>query len=123
EFGDYYEAAHRVGGDYFDYVELADGRVAIAVGDVAGKGVPAALLMARLYSASRYHLLTKATPAKALSGLNSEIASSGLGHRFITCIVAVVDPVAHRVSFANAGHLPPLLRNAANEVEPIGQKL
>ncbi|MGH7129631.1 MAG: GAF domain-containing protein, partial [Planctomycetaceae bacterium] len=61
EFYDYYEAAIRVGGDYFDYIHLPNGRVAVALGDVAGKGVPAALLMARLYSSARFHLLTRPT--------------------------------------------------------------
>ncbi|MEI2700398.1 MAG: SpoIIE family protein phosphatase [Microthrixaceae bacterium] len=50
EFADYYEPAHRVGGDYFDYIRLPNGNLAITVGDVAGKGVPAALLMARLHA-------------------------------------------------------------------------
>ncbi|MDQ3329766.1 MAG: FHA domain-containing protein, partial [Planctomycetota bacterium] len=79
EFFDHYEAAQRVGGDYFDYVELADGRIAVTVGDVAGKGVPAALLMARLFSSARYQLLTRPTPGEALGSLNSEIARTALG--------------------------------------------
>ncbi len=111
EFCDYYEAAHQVGGDYFDYVELPDGRVAVAIADVAGKGIPAALLMARLYSATRYHLLTESDLGRALSNLNRDISTSGLGHRFITCVLAIIDPVAGEVSLANAGHLSPLLRH------------
>jgi phosphoserine phosphatase RsbU/P len=122
EFFDYYEAAHRVGGDYFDYIPLPDGRVVAALGDVAGKGVPAALLMARLYSSARYHLLTKPTIAEALGGLNGEIASSGLGHRFITFVLAVVDPSSHELTLANAGHLPPLLRDGRKKVHMVGRK-
>ncbi|MBM80207.1 MAG: protein serine phosphatase [Planctomycetaceae bacterium] len=121
-FFDHYEAAQRVGGDYFDYITLPDNRVAVAIADVAGKGVPAALLMARLYSSARYHLLTQPTVAGALSGLNSEIASSGLGRRFITCVLAVVDSEKHELTLANAGHLPPLRRTADGNVVPIGQK-
>lgn len=116
EFSDYYEAAQHVGGDYYDYVELPDGRVAICVADVAGKGVPAALLMARLYSAVRYHLLTKPTVAAAMSGLNAEIATSGLGHRFITCALTVIDPKEHHLTLVSAGHLPPVRRNLSGEV-------
>ena len=63
EFHDFYEAAQRVGGDFFDYVQLPDGRLAVTVGDVAGKGLPAALLMARIYSDTRYELLARPTPA------------------------------------------------------------
>jgi serine phosphatase RsbU (regulator of sigma subunit) len=122
EFFDHYEAAQRVGGDYFDYVELPDGRVAVTVGDVAGKGVPAALLMARLFSSARYQLLTRATPGEALSALNAEIARTALGHRFITCLFAVLDPKAQTVTVANAGHMAPLIRAADGSVAPLGQK-
>jgi len=119
DFADFYEAAQHVGGDYYDYIELPDGRIAITVADVAGKGVPAALLMARLYSAARYHLLTKATPAEAMSGLNSEIATSGLGHRFITCAMAVLEPAKHEIVLVSAGHLPPIARDLEGNVEQI----
>ena len=88
-FFDYYQAARQVGGDYYDYVQLPGGRFAVIVGDVAGKGMPAALLMARLYSSARYQLLTSAAPGKAISGLNQEIVSSGLGHRFVTFLVMI----------------------------------
>lgn len=119
DFADFYEAAQHVGGDYYDYIELPDGRIAVTVADVAGKGVPAALLMARLYSAARYHLLTKDTPAEAMSGLNSEIATSGLGHRFITCAMAVLDPGKHEIVLVSAGHLPPIARDLEGHVEQI----
>jgi serine phosphatase RsbU (regulator of sigma subunit) len=122
EFFDHYEAAQRVGGDYFDYVELADGRIAVTVGDVAGKGVPAALLMARLFSSARYQLLTRPTPGEALAALNSEIARTALGHRFITCLFAVLDPKQQTVTVANAGHMAPLVRTADGEVRAFGQK-
>ncbi len=119
DFADYYEAAQHVGGDYYDYIKLPDGRIAVTVADVAGKGVPAALLMARLYSAARYHLLTKETPAEAMSGLNSEIATSGLGHRFITCAMAVLEPKKHEIVLVSAGHLPPIARDLEGNVEQI----
>ncbi|MDP1797761.1 MAG: PP2C family protein-serine/threonine phosphatase, partial [Planctomycetaceae bacterium] len=121
EFADYYEPAHRVGGDYFDYIRLPNGNVAITVGDVAGKGVPAALLMARLHASARYHLLSAATAAEALTSLNQEIATSGLGFRFITLAIAIINPQKHELDLANAGHLPPLIRNTRREVIAIGQ--
>lgn len=121
EFSDYYEAAQSVGGDYFDYVALPQGRVAIAIADVAGKGIPAALLMARLYSAARYHLLTHASVAEAMTGLNAEIASSGLGFRFITCVLAVLNPSRHELTLANAGHQPPLRRTAGGTVDALAK--
>ena len=119
-FSDYYEPAQRVSGDYFDYIQLPDGRMAVALADVAGKGVPAALLMARLYSSVRYHLLSHSDVNSAMAGLNAEISVSGLGHRFITCVLIVIDPVRNQLTLVNAGHLPPLRRNTAGLVEAIG---
>ncbi|MHC4880321.1 MAG: SpoIIE family protein phosphatase [Planctomycetota bacterium] len=119
DFADFYEAAQHVGGDYFDYVSLPDGRMAVTVADVAGKGVPAALLMARLYSAARYHLLTADTVANAMAGLNSEISVSGLGHRFITCAILVIDPRKHTVTLVSAGHLAPIRRDLNGNVQLV----
>jgi serine phosphatase RsbU (regulator of sigma subunit) len=120
-FYDYYEPAQSVGGDYFDYVPLPEGRVAIAVADVAGKGVPAALLMARLYSTARYQLLTHATPSEAMAALNREMSASGLGFRFITAVVAVLDPERDELTLSNAGHPPPLVRHADGTIEPVSK--
>ena len=122
EFADFYEAALRVGGDFFDYIVLPDGRVAITLGDVAGKGVPAALLMARLFSSARLYLLTRPTVAGAMTGLNAEIASSGLGHRFVTCVMIILDPQKHEMIIANAGHMAPLLRSSGGDVTAIGHE-
>ncbi len=122
EFADYYEPAHRIGGDYFDYITLPSGDIAVALGDVAGKGVPAALLMARLHASARYHLLSATNPAEAMTSLNAELAHSGLGFRFITLVMAVFHLKSHTIHVANAGHLPPLLRRANGSVEAIGMK-
>ncbi len=119
EFYEYYEAARGVGGDFYDYVPLPGGRVAIGLGDVAGKGVSAALLMARMYSAARFELLTKPTPSDAMTGLNQQLVSGGMGHRFVTMVIVVVDPATHRLTLVNAGHLLPLLRRAGGTVEKI----
>lgn len=123
EFFDFYEAAQRVGGDFFDYVPLPDGRLAVTVGDVAGKGVPAALLMARIYSDARYELLARPTPADAMTGINASVCSGGLGHRFITMAFLVLDPKTHTLTIVNAGHLPPLLRSKRGQVKPLGTEL
>jgi serine phosphatase RsbU (regulator of sigma subunit) len=120
-FADYYEAALRVGGDYFDYVALPDGRIAIAVADVAGKGVPAALLMARLYASTRFQLLTTEDTALAVTQLNAEIATSGLGHRFVTFLVMVLHPARHELTIVNAGHPPPILRRDDGTLSPLAR--
>jgi len=119
QFSDYYEAALRVGGDYFDYLSLPGNRIAVAMGDVAGKGIPAALLMARLYSSTRFHLLTQPTIAEAVDGLNAEIASSGLGFRFITFVVVILDPNDTELTVVNAGHLPPLVRTTEGTIRSL----
>ncbi|HVW01464.1 MAG TPA: SpoIIE family protein phosphatase, partial [Planctomycetaceae bacterium] len=120
EFYDFYEAALGVGGDFFDYVALPNGKLAVALGDVAGKGVPAALLMARLYSMARYQLLAEPTAARTLTALNAGLASSGLGHRFVTFVAAILDPMLHQATVVNAGHMPPLLVRKTGEVQPVG---
>jgi pSer/pThr/pTyr-binding forkhead associated (FHA) protein len=120
EFFDFYEAAQRVGGDFFDYVALPDGRVAISVGDVAGKGLPSALLMARICADARACILTKPSPAEALFSLHQSVVSSGSGGRFVTMLLAVLDPQTHSISLVNAGHLPPLLLRADGTVERVG---
>lgn len=120
EFSDYYKAAHRIGGDYFDYIDLPSGKLAVALADVAGKGVPAALLMAKLYSMVRHALLTHSSLAEATNSLNAVISTKGMAERFITCILAVIDAENHKLSIANAGHLPPIRRNAGGRVEMIG---
>lgn len=120
DFFDFYEAAQRVGGDFFDYIPLPGGRIAISVGDVAGKGMSAALLMARIYSDTRYELLARPTPAEAMQSLNAGVCSSGIGHRFITMAFVVLDPKEHTLTIVNAGHLPPLVRTAKGQVKQIG---
>jgi sigma-B regulation protein RsbU (phosphoserine phosphatase) len=121
EFFDYYEPAQRVGGDYFDYIQLNDGRIAIALADVAGKGIPAALLMARLYSSVRLHLFSQPTPAKALSALNAEIHAQGMGHRFVTFVLLTLDPLRHETTIVNAGHLPPIVRTVDGQSSSVGR--
>jgi len=123
KFYDFYEAALEVGGDYFDYIQLSEGRVAVLLGDVAGKGVPAALLMAKLSASARFQMLSRSDVGKALDGLNAEINTRGLGHRFVTLVVAVLDPHRHEVTIANAGHLPPLLRKPDGTVTELGHEV
>lgn len=120
EFADHYQAAQSIGGDYFDYVRLPDGRLAVVIGDVAGKGVPAALLMARLHASARYHLFSASSANQALNSLNFEMANSGLGYRFITLSIALLDPKTHELELASAGHLPPILRHQGKKAEFVG---
>lgn len=120
EFFDYYEPASELGGDYFDYIPLPGGRLAVVVADVSGKGVAASLLMAKLSSEVRYTLASEAQPARALDRLNATLAQGGWEDRFVTLVLAVIDPAAHEITVVNAGHLPPLWRQKDGRVVAVG---
>ncbi len=110
EFYAHYEPANEVGGDYYGFVPLPEGRLAVTVGDVAGKGVSAALLMAKLSSDTRFSLLTETDYGRAIAKLNDllhEFASPL--DRFVTFCAAILDPVRHTVTMVNGGHQSPLL--------------
>ena len=121
-FFHFYEPANQIGGDYYDYVLLSDQRIAVAVGDVSGKGIAAALLMAKLSSEVRYHLASQTDLTAAVANINATFTRSDWQDRFITFVVAVIDPVSHQLTLVNAGHMPPLLRRSGGQVEPIGQE-
>ena len=121
-FFDYYEAARKVGGDYYDYVPLPNGRLAVVLGDVAGKGVSAALIMARLSSDVRFGLATEPDAAIAMTKINASFASHDWQDKFVTMIVAIIDPSDHSMTIVSAGHMPPMLRRAAGGVEEIGDE-
>ena len=120
-FFDYYRAANQVGGDYYDYSPLADGRFGVVVADVAGKGVSAALLMARLSSEVRFWLASERDPAKAVDRMNGAFARNDWQDRFVTGVLAVVDPQSNSMTIVNAGHMPPLLRHSGGTVEAVGE--
>lgn len=105
----FYKAANHIGGDYFDYIHLADGRVAIVVADVVGHGVAAAMFMAKLSAETRFCLASIPDLAKAIEKLNDRMSRLHV-ERFITFLVIVVDPTSESVSIVNAGHMAPLVR-------------
>jgi serine phosphatase RsbU (regulator of sigma subunit) len=113
EFYSHYSPAQTVGGDYYDFIALPGGRVAVVLGDVAGKGVPAALLVAKLSSEVRFCLLTVPSLAQAVCLLNEQMTNGGMGDRFVTLAVMVIDPDTHTVTIVNAGHMSPKLLRAA----------
>lgn len=119
QFFAFYEPARQLGGDYYDYVTLLDGRVAVVIGDVAGKGISASLLMARLSAQTRHCLGSRSSPAEALRRLNMAFCESGWDDRFVTFAVCVLDGRRHEATMVNAGHPPPLLRRANGEIAPL----
>jgi len=123
EVFDFYEPARHVGGDFFTYVPLPDGRLAVVLADVSGKGVAAALLMAALSADIRYCLASEPDLAKAVGRINESFLRGGWDDRFATLVVAVLDPQRHRATICNAGHLPVFVRNAAGGVRTVAADL
>lgn len=106
-----YSPAHAVGGDLYDLAVLGDGRLVVAIGDVSGKGVSGALLMARLTSALRASAMRQPHPGTVLEELNDLIRSESDTGMFATVAFGVLDPATGRMELANAGHLRPILRH------------
>src|SRR6266850_3698365 len=101
--------ANTVGGDFYDILPLPDGRVVVTVGDVAGKGSPAALLMALLLAMLRTLVDEELEPAALVTRLNVQVARHAPGTRFITLLYAIFDPRTGLLTYVNAGHMPPML--------------
>jgi serine phosphatase RsbU (regulator of sigma subunit) len=120
EFFAFYESAFEVGGDYYDFIPLARQCVAVLLGDVAGKGVAAALLMAKLSADARFCMLIEPDAAVAVTKLNALITQSGIADRFVTLVAAILDPESHTVTLVNAGHPSPLIyHRATRAVEEV----
>jgi sigma-B regulation protein RsbU (phosphoserine phosphatase) len=110
-----------VGGDYFDVLSQGDGRVAVCIGDVAGKGLPAALLMSNLQASVRALAAENLAPADLCSRLNQVACANTANGRFITFLYAVLDARGGRVIYANAGHNAPLLVRGDGACERLTQ--
>lgn len=119
---DYYSPAEQVGGDYFDYIELPDGRTAILVGDVVGHGIAAALMMAKVSAEARFALATQKDAAAAMNQLNRAICKLRI-ERFITIVLAVLNSNSSELQVVNAGHLPPVVRRKSGLAESISTEL
>ena len=108
-----------VGGDYYDFFRLSDGKVVIVVGDVAGKGMPAAMLMASLQARLQILVETEEAPAKIVTRLNRSISGNCPENRFITFFLMIIDPETGELRYCNAGHNPPLLVRASGVTEKL----
>ena len=100
----YYSPARFVGGDFYDFIYLEDGRLGILIGDVTDKGVPAALLMATTRSFLRSIALGGASPGKVLEQTNTMLHPDIPPKMFVTCLYAILEPQTGLLRFANAGH-------------------
>lgn len=117
-FWAYYLAAGKVGGDFYDFLRLPNGNQAVLLGDVAGKGVPAALMMVKVSTVCKVALLSHPDDlARAVDVINREICAAGADASFVTLVLSVIDPRTHQLTLANAGHMSPMLRRADGTVD------
>jgi serine phosphatase RsbU (regulator of sigma subunit) len=109
----HYQPARVVGGDLYDLLPLPDGRLGLVIGDVAGEGVPAALLMATTRTVIRSVVAQGSTaPSEVLAKANALLYPDTPPNLFVTCLFAVLDPATGQLRYANAGHVAPLRRGA-----------
>jgi len=112
--------ANTVGGDLYDVLPLPDGRLVVALGDVAGKGSPAALLMALVVAMMRTLVDEGLDLPRLMTRLNVQVARQSPGSRFITLFCGFYDPRDGSLEYVNAGHLPPLMLRGTGTVERVG---
>jgi serine phosphatase RsbU (regulator of sigma subunit)/anti-sigma regulatory factor (Ser/Thr protein kinase) len=113
----FYRPARAVGGDFYDFIDLDDGRLGVVIGDVTDKGVPAALVMATCRSMLRAAAQRHASPSEVLAEVNDALVPEIPPAMFVTCLYAIIDTGAGSVVFANAGHNLPYVRNNGGVVE------
>jgi sigma-B regulation protein RsbU (phosphoserine phosphatase) len=113
------ESCRTVGGDYFDYITFPDGRVGLIVADVAGKGMPASLLMSSLQARVQVMFEQPDNLAAKVAKLNKIVKSNCPGNRFITFFICVLDPATGEMVYCNAGHNPPLLVRQSGKIEVL----
>jgi serine phosphatase RsbU (regulator of sigma subunit) len=112
-----YDAAQAVGGDYFDCFMIGDDKVCVSFGDVAGKGVPGALIMSRIASVVQNTMSFTDDVAVAIKRINDHMCHSMVEGRFVTYILGVIDLKTNVITLANAGHMSPVIRKPGGEVE------
>ena len=119
ELTGWYRPARQVGGDYYDLFRREDGRVGLVLGDVSGKGMPAALMVSTLHSALRLLLDQTGFGPEMLERLNRHIGESSASNKFITMMLAELNPETGVLHYMNAGHNPAVLLRASGAVEEL----
>lgn len=107
--------AQEISGDFYSHVVLADGRIAFSLGDVSGKGIRASMLMSKTISLFQCLCKSMPQPARLLAAINDEVVATSSHGMFVSMVVGIYDPATQNVLFANAGHLPPILRKTNGE--------
>ncbi len=116
-----YRTANEIGGDYYGFMPIADGRIAIAIGDASGHGMAAGLLMAIANATLEATIDVDAQPQSVIEAVNRTLFRTGTNRAFLTLFYGLLDLQTGELEFANAGHCFPLLRREDGRVEEIGQ--
>jgi len=122
DFYRFYRAAYAVGGDYYDYLPLPDGRYAVVVADAQGKGVAAALHISFVSGELKSALAERLSPAEAVTAVNRRLLESECDDRLATLAMVVVDPASPDVEVLTAGHFSPLLRRRGGTMKLAGER-
>jgi phosphoserine phosphatase RsbU/P len=112
-------AAQSIGGDYFDFIPKSDGRMALCLGDVSGKGLPASLLMANLQATLRGQTLVSQVPSECLLRSNKLLFESTSPEKFATVFYGIIDIEQHNIHYSNAGHDWPFLIRSDNSIQRL----
>ena len=107
-------AAREVGGDFYDYVDIDENHVAIIIGDVSGKGVPAAMFMMKTITSFRDFATKGKSPSEILKAVNASIHKGNTDSMFVTCFLAILDKTTGKLTYSSAGHNPPVIGSSKN---------
>jgi sigma-B regulation protein RsbU (phosphoserine phosphatase) len=116
-----WQPARVVGGDYFDVLKFNERKIALCIGDVVGKGISAALLMANLQATFRAFASESISPAALIQKLNGVICNNIAPDKFVTFCCCMIDAAENRLSYANAGHWPPILVRKSGTVVSLNE--
>src|ERR687896_1322169 len=115
----FYQPAWQVGGDFYDFHLLSEGRLGLVVGDATGKGVPAALVMSTTCGMLRLAAQSYSSPGEMLQRVNEALFPTIPPNMFVTCLYGILDPKSGRFSYANAGHDLPYLWHGGGDCEEL----
>lgn len=108
------KAAKEVGGDFYDYFNLDEDHVAVVIGDVSGKGIPAAMFMMKTITCFKNYISVNKTPSQVLKEVNKTIYEGNTNQMFVTCFLAIIDTKTGLMRYSNAGHNPPIIGKNKN---------
>jgi sigma-B regulation protein RsbU (phosphoserine phosphatase) len=112
--------AQAVGGDYYDFIQLTPSHLAVTLGDVSGKGIPAAVFMASIQSSLRSHLIKAPNSlGRLMEDFNKVVCDTSTPSRYSTLVCCIVDISSRRLTYVNAGHVPPFLMRRSGTIERL----